>query len=170
MTFTHRNAVNLYFVYELNTWSKDLNMDFTLGDCQFGALKLTQNVNPNKFNDLMHVHNFHCRLVNGVQMLLYLVWKIVHQDIPVTEKKDILVLGEGPIDGLDDITITIEAKYSVLIIKLRKKIYFYKAMRCMNDVKIYQFQAKDSEIKPYILCLENISKVLIVGSMKKKLD
>ena len=116
----------------------------------------------------MHVHNFHCRLVNGVQMLLYLVWKIVHQDIPVTEKKDILVLGEGPIDGLDDITITIEAKYSVLIIKLRKKIYFYKAMLCMNGVKIYQFKAKDSEIKPYILCLENISKVFIVGNMKKK--
>ena len=74
MTFTHRNAVNLYFVYELNTWSKDLNMDFTLGDCQFGELKLTKNVNPNKFNDLMHFHNFHCRLVNGVQMLLYLGW------------------------------------------------------------------------------------------------
>ena len=35
--------------------------------------------------------------------------------------KDILVLGEGPTQGLDDTTITAEAKYSINI-KKRKKI------------------------------------------------
>ena len=29
---------------------------------------------------------------------------------------------------------------------------------CLNGVQIYQFKAKDSEIKPYPLCLDNISK------------
>ena len=48
-TFTHRNSVNLYFVYELNTWSRDLNMDFTLGDCQIKALKLTKNADLDKY-------------------------------------------------------------------------------------------------------------------------
>ena len=34
--------------------------------------------------------------------------------------------------------------------------------------KKYQFKAKDSEIKPYILCLGNISKDFIIDNMKKK--
>ena len=37
-----------------------------------------------------------------------------------------------------------------------------------NNVKISQFKTKDSEIKPYLLCLGNISKDLIVYSIKKK--
>ena len=34
--------------------------------------------------------------------------------------------------------------------------------------KTYQFKAKDLEIKPYILCLGNISKDFAIGNMKKK--
>ena len=37
-------------------------------------------------------------------------------------KKDIQVLGEEPTDGLDDTTITEEAKYSVTITNSRQKI------------------------------------------------
>ena len=48
-TFTHRNIGNLFFVYELNTWSKNSNTDFTLGDCLFGVVKLTKNTHPNKY-------------------------------------------------------------------------------------------------------------------------
>ena len=36
--------------------------------------------------------------------------------------------------------------------------------------KTYQFKAKDLEIKPYILCLGNISKDFAIGNMKKKQD
>ena len=36
-----------------------------------------------------------------------------------------------------------------------------------NGAKAYQFKAKDSEIKPYLLRLEHISKVFIVNNMKK---
>ena len=32
VTFTPRNVVELFIVYELDTWSKDLNADFTLQD------------------------------------------------------------------------------------------------------------------------------------------
>ena len=34
--------------------------------------------------------------------------------------------------------------------------------------KIYQFKAKDSEIKDYTLCLDNISKDFTIDNMKKK--
>ena len=33
VTITPNNVVNLFIVYELDTWSRDLNTDFTLKDC-----------------------------------------------------------------------------------------------------------------------------------------
>ena len=33
--------------------------------------------------------------------------------------------------------------------------------------KIYQFKAKDSEIKPYLLCLGNILKDVTISNLKK---
>ena len=36
-----------------------------------------------------------------------------------------------------------------------------------NATKIYQFKAKDSEIKPYLLCLGNIFKDVTISNLKK---
>ena len=41
--------VNLFIVYELDTWSRDLNPDFALGVCLFGAVKLTKNADTGKY-------------------------------------------------------------------------------------------------------------------------
>ena len=38
----------------------------------------------------------------------------------------------------------------------------------VNATKIYQFQAKDSEIKDYALCLGNISNGFTINNVKKK--
>ena len=48
-TFIHRNMVNLLIVYELDPCSRDLNTKLTLSDCLFGAVKLTKNVDSDKF-------------------------------------------------------------------------------------------------------------------------
>ena len=42
-TFTHRNVVNLFIVYELNTWSTELYTKFTLGDCLLVAKNVVFN-------------------------------------------------------------------------------------------------------------------------------
>ena len=47
--FIHRNVVNLYISFELDTWSRDSNTDFTLDHCLFGVVKLTKNANPHKY-------------------------------------------------------------------------------------------------------------------------
>ena len=60
-TFTPKNVVNLYIVYELNIWSQDLNAEFTLKDCLFGTVKLTKNVNPNKYSYSGYGIGFDCR-------------------------------------------------------------------------------------------------------------
>ena len=40
--FTPKNVVNLFIVYELDTWSRDLDTDFTLKNCVFGSVRLTK--------------------------------------------------------------------------------------------------------------------------------
>ena len=38
----------MFIVYELDTFTRDLNTKITLGDCLFGAMKLTKNADPDK--------------------------------------------------------------------------------------------------------------------------
>ena len=47
--FLYKNIVNLYITYKLNTWSKDLITDFTLGNCLLAVVKLTKNADPDKY-------------------------------------------------------------------------------------------------------------------------
>ena len=48
-TFISNNAINLFIVFELERWSRDLNTDFFLKDCLFGAVKITKNADPDKY-------------------------------------------------------------------------------------------------------------------------
>ena len=47
--FTPSNVVNFFIVYELDTWSLDLNTDFTLGCCLFGSVKPTKKADSDKY-------------------------------------------------------------------------------------------------------------------------
>ena len=87
--------------------------------------------------------------------------------------KNILVLGKGLIQSLDNATITVEAKYPINFTESGKR--FVLSLHCngsnsflfVNAVKICQFKAKESEIKPYPLCLGNISKDFTIDNMNK---
>ena len=68
-------------------------------------------------------------------------------------KKDILILGIGPIQGLDNTTLTAEAKYSINFSRSNKKfclsLHYNRSnsFLFLNATKTYQFKAKDSAIK-----------------------
>ena len=95
----------------------------------------------------------------------------VHID---NKKNDISILGKGPTQGLDDITLTTVAQYLINFSRLNRKFRLslhYNGSRSflyVNLTKIYQFKAKDSEIKIYTLCLGNIPIDFTVNNMKKK--
>ena len=38
----------------------------------------------------------------------------------------------------------------------------------VNATKLYEFKAKNSEIKDYVLCLDNVSKEFTVTNVKKQ--
>ena len=50
VAFTPKNVVNSFTVYELDTSWRDLNANFILKDCFFGAVQLTANPDPDKYS------------------------------------------------------------------------------------------------------------------------
>ena len=94
----------------------------------------------------------------------------VHID---NKNKDVLILGDGQTQELDDTTLTAEAKYNINFTQWRKRFVLSlhhngsNSFLSVNATKIYQFKAKDSEIKDYTLCLGNTSKDFTINNMKK---
>ena len=49
VSFLLKKVLRLYISYTLDTWSKDLYLDFALCNCLFGAVKLTINADADKY-------------------------------------------------------------------------------------------------------------------------
>ena len=85
----------------------------------------------------------------------------VHVD---NKRKDILILSKRLTQGLNDTTLTAEAKYPLNFTQSGKRFALrlhYEGSNSflfVNVTKVYHFKAKNSEIKDYTLCLGNISK------------
>ena len=71
--------------------------------------------------------------------------------------KDIVILGEGTTQGLDDTTSTAEAKYPINFTQSGKIfviILYYNGSNSflfVNATKVYQFIAENLEVKDYTL-------------------
>ena len=59
--FLYKKVVNLYISYKLDECLKDLNTYFALGNCLFGAVKLTKNADPDKYEYSGYVIGFGLR-------------------------------------------------------------------------------------------------------------
>ena len=79
------------------------------------------------------------------------------------KKKNILVLGKGPTQGLEH-TLTAEKMYSINFTVTKTKfclsLHYNGANKYLflNGTETYKFKAKDSEVVAIPLCLGNISK------------
>ena len=88
------------------------------------------------------------------------------------KKKDILILGKGPTQGLEH-TLTAEKMYSINFNKGYTKfclsLHYNGANSYLfvNGTEIIKFKAKDSEIVATPLCLRNISKDWSVDNMRE---
>ena len=75
--------------------------------------------------------------------------------------------------GNKNVLILEEAKYSINFTESGKRFvlsWHYivsNSFLFVNAVKIYQFKARNSEIKPHPLCLCNLSKDFTLNNMKK---
>ena len=178
-TFTPPNIINIFIVYELDTWSRDLNSDFTVKDCLFGGVKFSKNADPDKYAYTGCGVGFNSRsesslpdssvgknvIIFGVDMSSYMY---------TDDKNYMLILDIGPIQRLDDTALTTKGQYSVNFSRSNKNfslnLHYNRSnsFLSVNATKIYQCKAKDSEIRKYPLCLGNISGHFSANNINNK--
>ena len=169
--------VNVYIVYEI---SKNINIsDYpTLENCLFGAVKLTKNADFDKYVHSGYGIGFdrHGRFSFpgtglGRNVIIFGVDMSSSTKID-NRKKDILILGKGPTQGLEH-TLSAQKIYSINFTEKDKilclSLHYNKenSYLFVNGTEIIKFKSKDPEIIAHSLCLENISKVWSVDNMKK---
>ena len=117
VTFNHGKVVNIYIVYEI---SKSINIsDYpTLEDCLFGAVSLTKNAGFHKYGYSGYGVGFdrHGSFSFpgpglGKNVIIFGVDMSSSTKID-NRKKDILILGKGPTQGLEH-TLSAEKMYSI---------------------------------------------------------
>ena len=158
--------------------SSSHNNDPPLKSCLFGAVTLTKNADIDKYVYSGYGIGFDRKssfsfsrggfsqnvIIFGVDMSFS-----AHID---NKKKDILILGKGPTQGLEH-TLTAEKMYLINFTVTKKKfclsLHYNGANSYLfvNGIEIYKFKAKDSETVATPLCLGNISKAWSVDNMKK---
>ena len=174
---THEKVVNIYIVYELGASSSHAS-DPTIKNCLFGAVTLTKNADIEKYKysgcgtgfDIRSSFSFPGgRFGQNVLIFGADMSSSIHID---NKKKDVLVLGRGPAQGLES-TLTAETMYSINFTVTRKKnclSLLYNGANSylfVNGTEICKFKAKDSEIVASPLCLANISKEWSTDNMEK---
>ena len=124
-TMPHRNVVNIYIVYETTSDCKDINYP-TLESCLFGSVKLTKNANIDKYRYFGYRIGFDRQLSFsigneiGKNVIIFGVDMSSSTKID-NRKKDILVLGKGPTQGLESM-LSAEKMYPINFTKKNTKI------------------------------------------------
>ena len=132
-TYTHSTIVSIYTVYELCA-SGSFSNDPTLRNSVFCAVKLTKNANIDKYwysgygigFDRKGSFSFpDCRFGQNVIIFGVDMSSSVHID---NKKKDILIIGKGPTQGLGIHSLTAEKMNSIKFYSYKKTILFKVAL------------------------------------------
>ena len=119
--------MNLCIAYELDKWSQDLNVEFTLKYCLLGVVMLSKNAHPDKYSYSGYGTGFDSRSLFsypcfnwGKNVITFWVnnSSLVYID---RKEKDILALFEGLTQGLDGTTTKAEAIYPIDNSRLQRK-------------------------------------------------
>ena len=112
-----KKVINLYISFTLGSRIRNFSTDFTLSNCLFGSSKLTKNADLEKykytgcgigFDSRGEYSSLEGSLGKNVIILGVDMSSSAHID---KKRKDILILGKGPTQGLDGTTFTAEALY-----------------------------------------------------------
>ena len=94
-------VINLFISYTLDPQLKNLNTDFTLGNCLFGSEKLTKNADPDKYKYTGYGIGFASRseflFADGtygkkMSLFLELMWAHLYMLIKREKKQNILLM------------------------------------------------------------------------------
>ena len=159
--FIPKKVINLYISYTLNPQLRNLNRDFTLGNCLFGSVKLTKNDDLDKYKYSSYGIGFDSLseflLTDGsMGKNVFIFGADMSSSLHIDNKgKDFLILGEGTIQRLDDTTLTAKGIYPINFTQPNKRFALSlhysgsNSFLFVNATKIDQFKARNSEIKEF---------------------
>ena len=149
-----KKLINLYIFYTLCPQLENPNTDFSFGNCLFGSAKLTENAYLDEYKYTGYGIGFDSRseflFTDGSYGKNIIIFgadlsSSVHAD---NKGKDIFILGEGPIQELDNTTLTAEEKYLIKFTQSGKRLVLSlqyngsSSFLFVNASKVYQFKAK----------------------------
>ena len=150
-TILHGDMVNIYIVYEITSDYKDINYP-TLENCLFGSVKLTKNADIDKYGYFGYgigfdrQSSFSISNETGKNVIIFGVDMSSSSKID-NRKKDILILGKGPVQRLEH-TLSAEKLYSINFTKKNTKFYLslhYNGANSylfVNGTETIKFKAK----------------------------
>ena len=173
ITYTHGKIVKIYIVYEIST-NFNIIQHFhsysTLDNCLFGAVSLAKKADVDRYKYSRYGigfdrHGFFSHPSGGTGRNVIIFGVDMSSSTKIdNRKKDILILGKGPTQGLEH-TLSAEKMYSINFTENNKT--FCLSLH-YSGANIYLLMvAKDSEIVASLLCLGNNSKDLTVDNIKK---
>ena len=118
VTYSHKKVVNLYVVYEITNFHGIDNYP-TLTNALFWAVKLTKNVDIDKYKYSEYGigfdgHGFFSHPSGGTGKNVIIFGVDMSSSTKIDSKgKDILILGKGLTQGLDEHSLSTEKMYSI---------------------------------------------------------
>ena len=141
-----KKVINLYISCTLGAKLRHLNADFTLGHCLFGSVKLTKIADLDKYKYTGYGIGF-----DSCSEFLFTDGSyrknVIIFGADLSAHLSVLIISEGPIQGLDDTTLTAEAKFSIDFTQSGKRFVLSlhynesKSFLFGNATKVYQFKA-----------------------------
>ena len=167
-TIIHGDIVNIYIVYEITGDYKDINYP-TLENCLFGSVKFTKNADIDQYEYSGYGIGFDRETPfwfgNEIDKNVIIFGVDMSSSTKIdNRKKDILILGKGPTQGLEH-TLGAEKMYSINFTKKNTKFCLSLHYNGTNSylyvigTKIIKFKAKGSEIRAYSSCQKTFRKI-----------
>ena len=164
------NIVNIYIVYLIDPISNSRNTDYTVQNALFGGVKITKNAtdtSKHKYEGygicfdkggMFSMGNIN----NGRNVLIFGVHEnsVIHSN---NISNNIFIMGDGIVQGINDMTLYAEKIYSQNFTAVDKKFVLSShyngddSYLFVNGKQELKFKAKDYQIVKEILCLGNIS-------------
>ena len=149
--YTHEKIVNIYIVYETSK-NFSLSSYTTLENCLFGAVSLTKYVGIDEYKYSGYGYRFDRKesfsVANGSGRNCIIFGIDMSSFLHVNNKKNyILILSEGPTQGLDGTKLTAETRYSISFTENNQKfclILRYNGANSYSFVtEVIKFKEKD---------------------------
>ena len=165
----NNKVVNIYVVYELDVISSTRNIDYTIQNALFGAIRIGKNdgSSKNKYKgyDICFDEGVEFSIGNIVDSKNVIVFGVDESSVNHANNKanNIYVMGKYFVQGINDTTLYAEKLYKINFIAQGRKFVLSlhyngdNSYLFVNGTQELKFKAKDDQIFKKKLCLGNLN-------------